>query len=125
MNLARQDSYDYDDMVVMVAVVDDHVESKIWFIDSGCSNHIICRKAWLVDFEESKKINVKLVDNSLLQAKGIGNIVIQRSNDVKALIKDVLYVLGMKCNLLSVGQLVEKGFLVVMKDGALELFNLE
>lgn len=39
------------------------------------------------------------------------------------MIKDVLYVPGMKCNLLSIRQLVEKGFLVVMKDGAFELFD--
>ena len=31
----------------------------------------------------------------------------------------------MKCNLLSVEQLVEKGFSVVMKDGALELFDIQ
>ena len=35
----------------------------------------------------------------------------------------MLYVPGNKCNLLSVGKLVEKGFSVVMKDGALKLFD--
>ena len=39
------------------------------------------------------------------------------------MIKDVHYVPGIKCNLLSVGQLVEKGFSIVMKDGALKLFD--
>lgn len=37
------------------------------------------------------------------------------------MIKDILYVPGMKYNLLSVGKLVEKGFSVIMKYGALEL----
>ena len=41
------------------------------------------------------------------------------------MIKDVLYVAKMKCNLLSVGQLVEKGFSVIMKEGTLELFNTQ
>lgn len=36
----------------------------------------------------------------------------------------VLHVLGIKCNLLSIGQLVEKGFSVIMKDGALEQFDI-
>lgn len=78
---------------------------------------------WLVDFDSSNKSKVKLVGNSSLQAEGIGDMVIQRSNGRKAMIKDVLYVPGMKCNLLSVRQLVEKGFSVIMKDGALELFE--
>ncbi|XP_050885286.1 uncharacterized protein LOC127088725 [Lathyrus oleraceus] len=115
VNLARQDSDDSDDMVVTAAVADDHVEFKIWFLDSGCSNHMTGRKLWLVDFNELKKSKVKLVDNSSLQVEGTGKIVIQRSNRVKALIKDVLYVPGIKCNLLSVGQLVENGFSVVIK----------
>lgn len=80
----------------MSAVADDHVESNIWFLDLECSNHITGRKVWLVDFDESKKCKVKLADNSSLQAEGTRNIVIQRSNRVKALIKDVLYVPGMK-----------------------------
>ena len=41
MNLARQDSDDSEGgMVVMAAVADNHVESKIWFLDSGYSNHM-------------------------------------------------------------------------------------
>ena len=84
--------YDFDDMVVMVAVSDDHVESKIKFFDSGCLNHITSQKVWLVDSNNSQKNKIKLADNSSLQAEGTGNIVIQRSNGVKALIKDVLYV---------------------------------
>jgi len=39
------------------------------------------------------------------------------------MIENVLYVLGMKCNLMSVGQLVEKGFSVIMKHDSLELFD--
>src|ERR1051325_8208098 len=80
-------------------------------------------KDWLADYDESKKSKVKLADNSSLQAEGTGNIVFQMSNGGKAMIKDVLYVPGMKCNLLSVGQLVEKGFSIVMKDGASKLFD--
>ena len=41
------------------------------------------------------------------------------------MIKDVLYVPGMKCNLLSVRKLVENQFSVVMKDGALEIFDIQ
>lgn len=39
------------------------------------------------------------------------------------MIKDVLYVTGMKCNMLNVRQLIKKGFSVITKDGALELLD--
>lgn len=61
----------------------------------------------------------------MLQEEGIGDIFIQRSNEEKVMMKDVLYVAGMKCNMLSVVKLVKKGFSVFMKDGALELFNTQ
>lgn len=102
--------------MIMVAVAYEHVYTNIWFLDTCFSNHMTGQKAWLADFDESKKNNFKLDDNSSLQAEGIGDIIIQRINGAKIMIKDVLYVARMKCNLLSVGQLVEKGFLVVMKD---------
>lgn len=91
-----------EDMVVMVAVADDHVNSKIWFLDTECSNHMTSRKVWLEDLDELKRIKVKLADNSSFQVEGTGNTVIQRRNEAKSMIKDVLYVSEIKCNLLSV-----------------------
>lgn len=93
------------------------------FFDTDYSNHITGLKMWLADFDKLKKSKVKLADNSSLQVEGTGDITIQKSNIEKDMIKDVLYVPGMKCNMLSVRQLVKKGFLVVMKDEALELFD--
>jgi hypothetical protein len=40
-----------------------------------------------------------------------------------ALIKKVLLVPGMKCNLLSIGQLIEKGFSVTMQGNILNLYH--
>ena len=44
----------------------------------------------------------------------IGDVVIVRQNGSKAVIISVLFVLEMKCNLLNIGQLVQKGFTVVV-----------
>lgn len=51
------------------------------------------QRVWLADFDESKKSKAMFENNSPLQAKGTGNIIIQMSNEVKVMIKDVLYVL--------------------------------
>lgn len=48
-------------------------------------------------------------------------MVIKRSNGNLAIIEDMLYVPNMKCNLLSVVQLIEKKFLVIMKNETFEL----
>ncbi|GAU46952.1 hypothetical protein TSUD_281870 [Trifolium subterraneum] len=60
---------------------------------------------------------------TIVTTEGMGSVVIQRSNGKKAVIEKVLYVPGMKCNLMSVGQLLEKGFKAVFKGEALKLFD--
>ncbi|XP_050896771.1 uncharacterized protein LOC127103563 [Lathyrus oleraceus] len=82
-SLAHQDSDDYEDMMVMVAVADEHVDTKIWFLNTCCSNHMSGQKVWLADSYESKKSKLKLGDNSSLQTEDTDDIVIQRSNEVK------------------------------------------
>ena len=44
-------------------------------------------------------------------------------NGKNILIKDAWYVPRIKSNLMSVGQLIEKGFSVVMKDNLLTLYD--
>lgn len=79
-------------------------------------------KEWLVNFDSSRKINVRLADRRNLASEGIVDIAIKMKDGKNALIEKVLYVPGMKCNLLSIGQLIEKGFSVTMKGNILHLY---
>lgn len=47
---------------------------------------------------------------------GIGDVLIMRRDGGHSLIKDVLYILGIKCNLLSIGQLLEKDYKTHMEN---------
>ncbi|MCI05873.1 retrovirus-related pol polyprotein from transposon TNT 1-94 [Trifolium medium] len=85
----------------MAAVSKDKVASEAWFLDTGCSNHMTGHKDWLIEFDGSKKSKVKLADNRSIQAEGT----------------------DMDCNLLSVGQLIEKGFSVTIKNENFELYD--
>ncbi|XP_019435896.1 PREDICTED: uncharacterized protein LOC109342354 [Lupinus angustifolius] len=102
---------------------DDHLES--WYLDSGCLNHMTSHKEWLIDFHSSRKSKVKFVDDSTLKVEGAGDVVILRNNGSKALISYVLFVPSMRYNLLSIGQLVQKGFRTMMGNGQVEVFDGE
>lgn len=56
-------------------------------------------------------------------AEGMCKIGIQRKEGKTTLIEDVLFVPSMQCNLLSIGQLVERGFSVIMEGGSLKLHD--
>src|SRR4051812_47503119 len=53
----------------------------------------------------------------------MGNVKVRVKNGKIVLIKDVWYVPGIKSNLMSVVQLIEKGFSVVMKNILLKLYD--
>ena len=53
----------------------------------------------------------------------MGNIAIEGRNGKMAIIEEVLYVPGIQCNLLSVGQFIQKGYSVTMKDNTFKLFD--
>jgi transposase InsO family protein len=80
-------------------------------------------REWLTNFDASKKSSIRLADGRKLAAEGTGNIVIKSKKGGKVIISDVFYVPDMSCNLLSIGQLVEKGFSVTMENSALKLFD--
>ncbi len=69
------------------------------------------------------KTNVKLTDSINLVSEGIGDITIKMKDGRNPLIEKVLLVPGMKCNLLSIGQLIEKGFSVTMQGNTLYLYD--
>lgn len=66
---------------------------------------------------------MKLADSRSLLAEGMGNIIIQRKEEKTTLIEDVLFIPDIQCNMLSIGQLVEKGFSIIMEGGSLKLYD--
>ena len=85
-------------------------DQDIWYIDSGCSRHMTRTKSSFVNLDESFKSKVKLGDGKYVKVEGKGDITVVTKGGTPKLIKDVLYVPLLSQNLLSVGQLVEKGY---------------
>ena len=61
-----------------------------------------------VDFKSQDGGIVRVGNNAACQVKGIGSVTL----DDKTNTKDVYFVDGLKHNILSVGQLVDKGYLL-------------
>jgi len=80
-------------------------------------------KTWLREVDPGRNTKVKLADHRVLVAEGTGNIAIEGKDGKMATIEEVLYIPGMQCNLLSVGQFIQKGYSVTMKDNVFKLFD--
>lgn len=92
----------------------------VWFIDSGCSNHMTGNKRWFVTLNEEFSHTVKLGNNARMQVMGLGNIKLRVQGRTQ-IISDVYYVPDLTNNLLSVGQLQEKDLTMIMQNGACKI----
>jgi len=81
--------------------------SESWLIDSGCSNHMASDKKLFKELRNTETMKVRIGNGECLSVKGKGTIAITSCSRTK-FITDVLYVLDLDRNLLSVGQLMEK-----------------
>jgi hypothetical protein len=89
-----------------------------FLIDGGASKHMTGQRDILSCISENKfSQKVTLGDDYQYPIKGVGesNYKLNSGNSLK--IKDVLYVLGLTKNLLSISYLENKGFRVAFIDG--------
>ena len=82
--------------------------TNCWLIDSGCSNHVTHNKSLFKEWCEITSSMVLVGDGKHIVVKGKGTISIPTCHGTK-LITNVLYVLDINQNLLSVDRMVEKG----------------
>ena len=76
----------------------------MWFLDSGCNNHMCGKNEYFSDFDGTFRYSVKLGNNASMVVLGKDNVRLQ-VNGIAQIITGVFYVPELKNNLLSIGQL--------------------
>ncbi|KAK2988263.1 hypothetical protein RJ640_003134 [Escallonia rubra] len=97
--------------------------SSTWYLDTGASNHMCGTHEFFVELDERHSGNITFGDLSQRPVKGRGKILLELKNGDQRYISDVYYVPDMKNNILSLGQLLEKGFTVQMKNMSLCVYD--
>uniref|UniRef100_A0A3Q7HCA8 Uncharacterized protein n=1 Tax=Solanum lycopersicum TaxID=4081 RepID=A0A3Q7HCA8_SOLLC len=64
--------------------VENQTPKDVWFLDSGCSNHMSGTKSLFKDLDESKKSDVRLGHNKKIQVEGEGTVSIMTSQEYAA-----------------------------------------
>lgn len=109
---------DEEEELILMAVVQENEATRqdAWFLDSGCFNHMCGDKGMFTDMVEGHKHYVKCGNNSRMSIarKGSVRLVFEGTT---FLVRDVYYVPELRNNLLSMGQLQEKGLAIFIKMG--------
>ena len=102
----------------------DILSSEKWYVDSGCTSHMTNNAKFIRNMRESEVISsVAVGSGDNITVSGVGNLEATvvcdgKKNHVE--LKDVLYVPGLMCNLLSVSRMRRNGVIVVFdqcRDG--------
>ena len=80
------------------------------------------RRSFFSDLDENFRETVKLGNNSSMTVMGKGNVRI-RVNENTQVITGVFYVPDLKSNLLSIGQLQEKGLAILIQHGKCKVYH--
>ncbi|KAJ8760556.1 hypothetical protein K2173_015223 [Erythroxylum novogranatense] len=109
MNFTAED--EEEDKLFMACIDSNSKPRNMWFVDSGCSNHMIGR------------IKVQLGNKREMQVEGKGTVNVNtRYGKVKEL-DNVQFILELEYNLLSVGQLMAGGYSLLFDDNACVITN--
>ena len=89
------------------------MDTCLWYLDSGCSRHMTGDQSLFKVFESKKGGNVTFGVGSKSQIKGKGIISLPGLLDIA----NVLYMDGLRVNLLSISQICDQDFMVLFSKG--------
>jgi hypothetical protein len=95
------------EMSLLVSLSTVETPSSVWYIDSGASSHMSGVREHFTDLTKFViKLEIVLENNTIVRAVGRGTVSLRPP----MLFRDVLYVPGLKKNLISVSTIQDRGF---------------
>ena len=104
VNFAKEDKNQSN--VLLTCNVAQEKQDDVWFLDSSCSNHMTRNIAMFANLDENTKSEVTTRTDRKIFVMGKERVSILTRKGEKKFVPDVYYVPSLKCNLLSIGQLV-------------------
>jgi hypothetical protein len=95
------------------------MNKNLWYSDSDCSRHMSIDKSWFKKFEFMNGDSVTFGDGSITTIKGKWNVEIPSL----PIFHNILFVNGLKANLLSISQFCDKNHSVQFSKEECNIYN--
>ena len=112
------------EMLLMVYIDEkENSSGDTWYLDSGCNNHMCGNKSLFYDLDETFRETMKLGNNSCMSVMGKRDIKFHMKNNIMQTITSVFYVPDLKSNLISMGQLQERGYIIIIQQSRCQIHH--
>jgi hypothetical protein len=102
----------------LISYLSSSSNASMCYINSGASSHMIGVREYFSRLqEEEMDLVIEMGNNAKCRATCHGTVTFQRESGKPLMVRDVLYVLGMTKNLISVSALEDMGYMVSFQDG--------
>ena len=98
-------------MLAEEALGNDTYDEDVWMIyPDGTTNHMTPYEKYFTALDRTHKAKIGLADGKFLRVEGRGDVKIMMKDGKKKMIKNVLFVPGLNRNVLSLNQMIERGY---------------
>ena len=112
--LASQFELDFTLITCMVS----SMMGSVWYLESGASFHMTSNKDLFCNLEEKDlQMHIEMGDDGRYNATGLGTVTFQRELGSPFTLRDVMYVSGLKKNLVSISMLEDRAYDVIFSKG--------
>src|SRR5207244_3638412 len=102
---------------------EEELVDVLWYLDTDASNHMSGNRAIFVNLDESVTSSVRFGDNSIVDIRGRGTVLIIVRSDEHHALTDVYFIPRLKMSIVSLGQLNENGSPSSIRDGFMSLWD--
>ncbi|XP_073351834.1 uncharacterized protein [Aegilops tauschii subsp. strangulata] len=98
---------------------DEKRAGNFWYLDTGASNHMSGDRTQFSELSMTVGGTVRFGDGKTVPILGRGTVVFEAKSGEHKILTDVYYIPMLKTNIISLGQLEERGCKIVLEDGYL------
>ncbi|XP_023772790.1 uncharacterized protein LOC111921438 [Lactuca sativa] len=103
MNTIQETVFLNEDKYIPPKVEANADEDRIWYLDTGASNHMTRNYTYFSELNKNITGKVRFGDGSCVSIKGKGSILFEGKSGEQKLMKDIYYIPSLRSNVISLG----------------------
>lgn len=100
-------------------------ESTHWILDTGATNHMTGARSDFFELDTGVRGTVKFGDSSIVNIEGHGTVLVNLKNGDHNALTGVYHIPRLTTNIISIGQLDEEGFKILIEGGLLKIWDVQ